>query len=1224
MNRYYSICTIFVLCSFINGFGKVRAETQVSGPLQTNTTWSQGGSPYIVTGNIVVMDGVVLEIEPGVNVKFDGEYSLYIDGSLKAEGTDSDHIVFTSNRSTPSVGDWLGIKFRSTSSSSIISRGKIEYADNGVNLDGASPTINHSIIANNRNGIACSWSNSGPNIYNSKIYGNIDAGIYLRCYGGGEISRNLITDNGIGVSMFERGILTENVIANNNYGYYLNSGGGTNLPRMSNNIFHNNSEVGVYVFGYPVYSSSGIVNNIVANNGTGIYLKDYQGAVEENLVLLNEVGIISDQGSYPSSLTLSNNNFIANDKYSVKNNRSYSDTINSTNNYWGTSNEAEVQSAIFDFFDDPVFGVIDYDPILNAHSLEAPISIPSGLVVTQTLENSIRLAWSRNHETDLAGYKIYMKTGGQQSYSKVIDVGNNVNSEIGGLETDATYYISLTAYDMSYDVSNDNATTIINESQVYGNESWYAEEIEATLSSGPNSPPVASFTATPSGSLPPVTVQLDYSLSHDSDGQIVDYSWEVNGSPVAVDPGPSNQVKQLSLTQSGTYVIALTITDNEGLTDRVEQTVVVESIKLSMSPTSFSYSNLYAIPSDQGDSESSRYSVSSFDFDETEALPQAIHPNRVVVKYFEKAAEKSRYLSRSSLRAKLHSRIESINTEIWEVEDSSALITRRAPGNYSAIEYIEPDFAIELARFPNDEKLGFQWGLHNSGANGGTPDADVDAFEAWDISTGGEVACAIVDTGVDLDHPDLVGNMWVNENEIADNGIDDDNNGYVDDVHGWDFNQRRKFPQDGAGHGTHVAGIMAAKANNGTGISGVNWHGKIMALKIFDDQGKNGWSSQAAQAIDYAVKMGVKCSNHSWGTYYPSRHLSDAIERAKEAGHLIIAAAGNSDHLDNDRFPFYPASYGFDNVVSVCATDHQDNRPYYSHFGTRSVDLCAPGNNIYSTLPSFGYGNDSGTSMAAPFVAGAATLLWSQRPDLTASEVKQIILSGVDRKDQLASTSLTGGRLNLYGALSLIEGATKTFTITNTGVERLTLSETTLGGINPESFQIHDDLCISKTLEPNETCSLRVSFSPKVSGSKVATLEIRAGDSQVSSTLQGNADHLSNSDGGTQSGDDADGDGIPNDSDPYPETLAGQNCASGQRYLTLAYTTLTGNQACEAESKIFTGASVKIGDDLQGTNVVFKAGNAIRFYPGFSVTRGSSFRALTTGGDGDEPIGGVK
>jgi subtilisin family serine protease len=374
--------------------------------------------------------------------------------------------------------------------------------------------------------------------------------------------------------------------------------------------------------------------------------------------------------------------------------------------------------------------------------------------------------------------------------------------------------------------------------------------------------------------------------------------------------------------------------------------------------------------------------------------------------------------------------------EIWDIPPGKVEETIAAYENDSRFEYIEPDYKISIVEdvkttnptqedlaaitpqttTPNDPYYPQLWGLNNTGQTGGTPDADIDAPEAWDIQTGDpNLVIGVIDTGVDYNHPDLVGNIWTNPGETAGDGIDNDGNGYIDDIRGWDFAYNDNDPIDLQSHGTHVAGTIAGKGNNGVGVTGVAWNAKILPLKFLDDGGY-GDTSNAILALNYATAKGVKITNNSWGGGGYSQGLYDAINTAGQQGALFIAAAGNSSS-NNDLWPAYPASYDLPNIISVASTDHNDALSYFSNYGLNSVDLGAPGSDIYSTTPGGSYGYKSGTSMASPHVAGGAALVWSQNPTWTAQEVKNRLLDTTDAKPALNGITVSGGRLNVNNAL---------------------------------------------------------------------------------------------------------------------------------------------------------------------------------------------------------------
>ena len=362
-----------------------------------------------------------------------------------------------------------------------------------------------------------------------------------------------------------------------------------------------------------------------------------------------------------------------------------------------------------------------------------------------------------------------------------------------------------------------------------------------------------------------------------------------------------------------------------------------------------------------------------------------------------------------------------IRTDLVTVAPGQAASTIRALKRDPRVAYAEPNLVVRAADVtPNDPFMPQLWGLDNVGQRvnwtTGSPDADIDAKEAWSVSTGSpDVVVAVIDTGVDVSHPDLAPNIWVNEGEncagCRTNGVDDDGNGYVDDWRGWDFVNGDNNPTDDNGHGTHVSGTIAGVGNNALGVAGVTWSTKIMPLKFLGADG-SGTTADAISAILYARAKGVPILNNSWGGDDFSQALLDAIGQADTSGELFVAAAGN-DFTNTDSEPFYPSSYDAPNVVSVGASDQFDRKAWFSNYGTRTVDLSAPGTNVYSTWMGGSYRFADGTSMAAPHVSGAAALAKAVFPDASAVGLKALMLRKVDPITVLASASRTGGRLNV-------------------------------------------------------------------------------------------------------------------------------------------------------------------------------------------------------------------
>ena len=346
------------------------------------------------------------------------------------------------------------------------------------------------------------------------------------------------------------------------------------------------------------------------------------------------------------------------------------------------------------------------------------------------------------------------------------------------------------------------------------------------------------------------------------------------------------------------------------------------------------------------------------------------------------------------------------------------------------VRFAEPDAVYSVDALPNDPSFGQLWGLNNTGQSvktaTGTPDADIDAPEAWSTTTGSSsVVVAVIDSGVDWHHPDLAANIWTNPGEscpgCASDGVDNDGNGYVDDVHGWDFVNDDNDPFDDHGHGTHVAGTIGAVGSNALGVTGVNWNVRIMPLKFIAANGE-GTADDAVRAILYATRMGAVVSNNSWGGEEFSQALEDAIVDADEHGSLFVAAAGNSAK-NTDSTPDYPSGFDVPNVLTVGATDQNDVRAWFSNYGKRSVDLAAPGTNIYSTWPGGSYRFLDGTSMAAPHATGVAALAKAAFPSASAVGLKTLLLRTVDPNTSFAGLSATGGRLNARSAVTCGSGA---------------------------------------------------------------------------------------------------------------------------------------------------------------------------------------------------------
>jgi len=403
----------------------------------------------------------------------------------------------------------------------------------------------------------------------------------------------------------------------------------------------------------------------------------------------------------------------------------------------------------------------------------------------------------------------------------------------------------------------------------------------------------------------------------------------------------------------------------------------------------------------------------------------------VIVIYKEKASNTQKRQARLSVGAKIsdlnadeiddsYNRILNGRLAKLELENISVKDAIEKLKNDPAVKYVEPNYLVHTMTTPNDPSFGELWGLNNTGQSGGTVDADIDAVEAWDVTTGSRsVIVGVIDTGVDYRHPDLADNMWVNPNEVAGNGIDDDNNGYIDDVHGINAIEDSGDPLDVDGHGTHVSGTIGASGNNDVGVVGVNHQVSIVGCKFI--HGRTGSTADAIKCINYFVDLklngvDIRMTNNSWGGGGFSQGLSDAVTASENAGMLFIAAAGN-DGTDNDAIASYPSNLPHESVIAVANTTRNDTLAGTSQWGLTTVDLGAPGSAILSTTPNNTYSTYSGTSMAAPHVTGAAALVLSVNPELTSAQLKELLLSTGDNVDALVGKTVTGKRLNVFNAI---------------------------------------------------------------------------------------------------------------------------------------------------------------------------------------------------------------
>jgi subtilisin family serine protease len=312
-----------------------------------------------------------------------------------------------------------------------------------------------------------------------------------------------------------------------------------------------------------------------------------------------------------------------------------------------------------------------------------------------------------------------------------------------------------------------------------------------------------------------------------------------------------------------------------------------------------------------------------------------------------------------------------------------------------------------------------QWALSNDGRDGGKEGADIGAMRAWATSTGSDdIVVAVLDSGVDYTHSDLVSNIWVRPATI--DRYEDRELGSIEDVHGYNAVEDSGDPMDENGHGTHCAGIIGAEGGNGIGISGVNWKVKIMPLK-FMNKGGFGTTKDAIEAINYVIArkrdgVNVRVISASWGSTMRSRALEDVIRKAYEADILFVAASGNAS-ANTDRSPHFPAGYKLGNVISVAALSRNDELASFSNYGLKSVHIAAPGANILSTWPGDEYEEHSGTSMATPVVSGVAALVLSKRPKLSVDELRSLLLKSFDRIPSLNGKTSSGGRINAAKAV---------------------------------------------------------------------------------------------------------------------------------------------------------------------------------------------------------------
>ncbi len=390
---------------------------------------------------------------------------------------------------------------------------------------------------------------------------------------------------------------------------------------------------------------------------------------------------------------------------------------------------------------------------------------------------------------------------------------------------------------------------------------------------------------------------------------------------------------------------------------------------------------------------------------------------------------------------RLNDEIESVGglTVIDDLDNADAAeVARQYAAMGDLVAYAEPNIQIKLddpivkesprdlvhretgKTAPNDPMFIEQWALNNTGADGGTRRADIDALEAWQTTTGSEeVVVAVLDTGVDYTHEDLRENMWTRPANVP--AYVDDELGQFNDLHGYNGTDNESDPMDDNGHGTHCAGIIGAEGDNGLGVVGINWKVKIMPLK-FLGRGGFGSTDDAIAAINYAIDrkkagVNVRIISASWGSRARSKALEDTIRAAGEAGILFVAAAGN-DGSDNDKRGHFPSNYDLPNVLSVAALDRTDALASFSNFGGKTVHVAAPGKDILSTWLNNGYREASGTSMATPYVSGVAALIVANEPRISVKALRERLLTSGDKLDGLSGRTVSGGRICAANALA--------------------------------------------------------------------------------------------------------------------------------------------------------------------------------------------------------------
>ena len=414
---------------------------------------------------------------------------------------------------------------------------------------------------------------------------------------------------------------------------------------------------------------------------------------------------------------------------------------------------------------------------------------------------------------------------------------------------------------------------------------------------------------------------------------------------------------------------------------------------------------------------------------DVDASPAA--PDELIVRFRPGTDAPTRSDARAAIGAK---RKEGLPLRGLELLDLPAGASPRAAAarlaREPAVDYAEPNWTRHASGSVSDPLFPYEWGIHNTGQtiNGtaGTADADIDAPEAWDVSSGDpRVTVAVVDTGVDTTHPDLRSQLWTNPGESGSgrdtNGLDDDADGFVDDVHGWNFVGDNGDPTDDNGHGTHVSGTIAAASGDDRGVAGVAHRSTVMPLRVLNANG-SGTVADVVSGYRFAAAHGVRVVNASLGSDTFSRAERDALAASPDTLFVVAAGNGGADGVgdDVDQEPEYPCAYDLANVVCVAATDSSDRLASFSNHGAVSVDVAAPGTDILSAWPRAlggSYAWSDGTSMATPHVAATAALVAARIPSATTDQLRTAVLDGADTPPSLSGEIAGARRLNAFGAL---------------------------------------------------------------------------------------------------------------------------------------------------------------------------------------------------------------